>query len=91
MGTKTSLSLSFLAIIANYGSSSPIFAGNTQSNDSVEYLLRRESSSVITTKMAAIGDSYSAGIGADRLLLPWMDWSKGSSEPPIETSHAVRN
>lgn len=89
MGIKTSLVLSFLAILVKHGSSSPIWGGDTGLNDSMEYLSRRESSSVTITKMAAIGDSYSAGIGAGMLLGPWTDWSKGSSESPVETSHAV--
>lgn len=83
MGTMASLVLSYLAIFVKHGSSCPILAGNTQSNGSMEYLSRRDPSSVSITKMAAIGDSYSAGIGAGQLLPPWTDWSKGSSEPPV--------
>ena len=70
MGIKTSLVLSFLAILVKHGSSNPIWGGNTQSNDSMEYLSRRESSSVTITKIAAISDSYSAGISVGTLLRP---------------------
>jgi hypothetical protein len=75
MSTKALLVLSLLALLPDYGSPTPILPWNTGSNGSMEHLSRRESSSVIITKMAAIGDSYSAGIGAGMLRSPIADFA----------------